>query len=142
MTVSVIMAAYNNEREVGLAVASVLLQDYKDFELVIVNDASTDAAPEILKRFAAQDARIVLLHNERNLGRAWSRNRAIETARGDLLAILDADDIAAGRVDLDRLFGIELAGAVSAGHQIAIAVFHQPGVGIELLLPAVKTVIG
>jgi glycosyltransferase involved in cell wall biosynthesis len=94
MSVSVIMATYNNERDIGLAVASVLLQDYEEFELVIVNDASTDATAEIIERFAAQDDRIVLVHNERNLGRALSRNRAIETARGDLIAILDADDVA------------------------------------------------
>lgn len=94
MSVNVIMATYNNEREIGLAVASVLLQDYENFELVVVNDASTDTTPDILERFAAQDDRIILLHNERNLGRARSRNRAIEASQGDLIAILDADDIA------------------------------------------------
>jgi glycosyltransferase involved in cell wall biosynthesis len=94
MSVSVIMATYNNEHEIGLAVASILLQDYEDFELVIVNDASTDATPEIVERLAAQDDRVIVLHNERNLGRAMSRNRAIKTARAELIAILDADDIA------------------------------------------------
>jgi glycosyltransferase involved in cell wall biosynthesis len=93
MTVSVIIATYNNERDICLAVSSILLQDHRDFELVIVNDGSTDATPEILERFAGQDERIVLLHNEQNVGRAFSRNRAIKASRNDLLAILDADDI-------------------------------------------------
>ena len=92
--VSVIMTSYNDEHNVGQAVSSVRLQDYEDFELVIVNDASTDKTPMILKTFAAQDHRIVLLHNDINLGPAASRNRAIEIARGDLIAIMDADDIA------------------------------------------------
>ena len=93
-TVSVIMPTYNDEPHIALSIASVLLQDYAYVELVIVNDASTDGTSQIVEAFAARDERIVLLHNDRNLGRPLARNRAIETARGDLIAILDADDIA------------------------------------------------
>ena len=97
MTISVIMATYNNERDISRAVSSILLQDHRDLELVIVNDGSTDATPEILECFAARDDRIILLHNNQNMGRAASRNRAIEASRNDLLAILDADDISMPR---------------------------------------------
>ena len=94
ISVSVIMATHNSEHDIPLAVTSILLQDYADFELVTVNDASTDTTPEILEVFASRDSRVILLHNDESLGRALSRNRAIEIARGDLIAILDADDVA------------------------------------------------
>ncbi len=92
--ISLIMATYNNEREISLAIASVLAQDYTDWELLVVNDASTDATPAILRDFAARDRRVMVLDNERNLGRVLSRNRAIEKARGEFIAVLDADDVA------------------------------------------------
>jgi glycosyltransferase involved in cell wall biosynthesis len=88
------MPTYNNECDIGLAMTSILAQDYDDLELLVVNDASTDTTPQIIACFAAQDKRVIPLNNERNLGRALSRNRAIEKARGDLIAILDADDVA------------------------------------------------
>ena len=88
------MAAYNSEAYVGEAVASVLAQTYQNWELIVVDDASTDRTAEIVEEFAEKDARIRLLRNERNLGPAASRNRSIATARGEFAAILDNDDIA------------------------------------------------
>lgn len=95
--ISVIMATHNNEGEIALAIASVLEQSLADLDLVVVNDASTDATPEILEAFAARDSRVIVVHNEHNLGRALSRNRALEQARADLVAVLDADDLALPR---------------------------------------------
>jgi glycosyltransferase involved in cell wall biosynthesis len=63
-----------------------------DLEIVIVDDASTDATLEIAGRIAARDSRVRVLHNERNSGPSVSRNRAIAAARGEWIAILDADD--------------------------------------------------
>ena len=90
--VSVIMAAYNAERFVAEAVRSVLAQTMRDWELIVVDDASTDGTWDVLQGFT--DARIVLLRNETNLGAAVTRNRALEQARGEYIAILDADDVA------------------------------------------------
>ncbi len=92
--VSVIMAAYNCEAYIGEAVASVLAQTYQNWELIVVDDASTDRSAEIVQEFASRDARIRLLRNERNVGPVASRNRAIATARGEFVAILDNDDVA------------------------------------------------
>ncbi len=92
--VSVIMAAYNCEAYVGEAVASVLAQTYQNWELIVVDDASTDRTAEIVQEFANRDARVRLLRSERNVGPYPSRNRGIAVARGEFVAILDSDDVA------------------------------------------------
>jgi len=92
--VSVIMPAYNAEKYIGEAIESILNQTYKDFELIIVNDASTDSTGSIIKTYAEKDERIVVLENEQNLNIAGSLNRAISAAKGEFLARMDADDIA------------------------------------------------
>jgi glycosyltransferase involved in cell wall biosynthesis len=86
------MPVYNGARYVGDAVESVLAQTFTDFELVIVNDCSTDATPQILAGIG--DARVVVVHNERNLGPTGAANRGLAIARGELVAHLDADDLA------------------------------------------------
>lgn len=90
--VSVVMTAYGDLRFVDEAVSSILRQDFTDFELIIVDDGCHQ--PEILQRQAARDGRIRLLVNERNLGTAVAANRGIAAARGDIIARLDADDLA------------------------------------------------
>jgi hypothetical protein len=90
--VSVLMAAYNCERFVERAVASVLAQTLTDFELVLVDDGSTDGSPAILRRLAAQDNRI-MLHHQANRGIGGAMNKALELARAPLVAILDSDDL-------------------------------------------------
>jgi len=90
--VSVITAAYNAEPFIREAVESVLAQTLTDFELIVIDDASTDATPEILKSYS--DKRIRVLRNQRNLKRAAARNVGIAAARGQYVAIHDADDIA------------------------------------------------
>ncbi len=90
--VSVILAAHDAERFLPLAVESVLLQTVADLELVVVDDASTDATPELLSRI--DDSRLVVLRNGERLGLAASLNHALEHARGRYVARLDADDVA------------------------------------------------
>ncbi len=97
--VSVIMAAYNAERHLREALDSILGQTLRDFELIIVDDASTDRTPEILADYARRDARIRLLRNEINLGPSPTGNRGLEVARAPIIARMDADDISA----LERL---------------------------------------
>jgi GT2 family glycosyltransferase len=91
--VSMVMAVLNGERFVAQAVTSVLAQDYRDFELIIIDDGSTDATRDIVSSF--HDPRIVLLANPANLGLAASLNRGIDAARGELVARQDADDLSA-----------------------------------------------
>ena len=89
--ISVIMAVYNGEDYLKPAIQSVLDQTYKNFEFIIVNDASTDNTVSIIESF--QDERICLIHNEKNLRLAGSLNKAIAMARGKYLLRMDADDI-------------------------------------------------
>jgi glycosyltransferase involved in cell wall biosynthesis len=96
--ISVLLPVYNDEKYVGAAVESILRQSFRDFELVIVNDGSTDDTPAILESLAEADDRIRLYHQE-NRGVSGTRNRLIELARGQFIANMDGDDISAA----DRL---------------------------------------
>lgn len=87
--ISVIIPLYNKELHVGRAISSVLSQSYQDFEIIIVDDGSTDDSANIVKLY--KDFRITLIHQE-NAGVSSARNRGIEEATGDLIAFLDADD--------------------------------------------------
>lgn len=88
--VSIVMPAYNAERYIGEAVRSVLGQTLADWELVIVNDGSTDGTGAVVD--ALRDPRITVLHKA-NGGIGSARNRALEVARGTFLCFLDADDV-------------------------------------------------
>ena len=93
--VSVIMAAYNAERHLREALDSILGQTLRDFEFIIVDDASTDRTPEILADYARRDPRIRLLRNETNLGPYPTGNRGLDVAHAPIIARMDADDISA-----------------------------------------------
>lgn len=91
--VTVLVAAYNAARYLEECLDSLVNQTLQDIQIVCIDDASTDSTPEILKRYAESDSRIVLLRMERNSGQAVARNRGIEVADGDYITMLDADDI-------------------------------------------------
>ncbi len=87
--ISVIMSVYNAEKYVGDCIRSILAQTFSDFEFIIINDASTDSSPEIIRSF--KDKRIRLLNNrERSYP---TRNKGLRVARGKYICIMDADDI-------------------------------------------------
>lgn len=90
---SVIMPAYNSEKYIADSIRSVLNQTYKNLELIIVDDFSSDATKEIIETFAEQDIRIKVISNSINLGCAAARNRAIASSAGKYIAFLDSDDI-------------------------------------------------
>lgn len=91
--VSVIMAAYNAEDHLLEAVNSILGQDFIDFELIICDDASTDRTWEKISYAMQADDRIIGIRNEINLKAAATRNKCIDIAKGDYIAIQDSDDI-------------------------------------------------
>ena len=91
LTVSIIIANYNGEKYLPKCLKSVLDTDYKHFELILVDDGSSDNSITIIKKYSAKDKRINLIKNERNMGAAASRNRAARYAKGDLLIFLDND---------------------------------------------------
>lgn len=91
--VSVLMTAYNRERYIASSIESVLAQTLGDFELLIVDDCSTDATLTIARTCERRDSRVRVVANERNLGDYANRNRAAELARGALLKYHDSDDL-------------------------------------------------
>lgn len=88
--VSVMMPAYNAERYIAEAVASLLGQSYPHWELVVINDGSTDDTVDVLAQYS--DSRIKVYH-QNNSGEAAARNAAIKYMRGEFVAFLDADDV-------------------------------------------------
>ena len=90
--VSIIMPSYNTASYIAETVQSVLAQTYQDWELIIVDDCSTDDTDEVVKPFLS-DSRIRYLKNEKNSGAAISRNRALREAKGKWIAFLDSDDL-------------------------------------------------
>ena len=91
--VTVVTAVYNGADHLRESVQSILDQTFRDFEHIVVDDASTDDTGRILKEFAASDPRIRVVTNERNVGRGGARNAALRLARGEYIAIQDADDV-------------------------------------------------
>jgi len=90
--VSIIVPAYNAEATISAAIASLQAQTMRDWEAIVVDDASADATPEILHRISCADPRIRIVRNVANLGPAGSRNVGLCMAHGDWVALLDADD--------------------------------------------------
>ena len=91
--ISVIMSVYNGEEYLCEAIDSVLSQSFKDFELIVINDCSTDKTREILEKYENLDARVKVHTNEVNLRLPSSLNKAISLAEGKYIARMDADDI-------------------------------------------------
>lgn len=89
--VSVIMPSWNTARFIGESIESVLRQTYKNLELIIVDDCSTDNTDEVVHSFS--DPRIRYFHNKKNFGAAITRNHALKVAKGEWIAFLDSDDI-------------------------------------------------
>ena len=91
-TVSIIMPSYNTGKYIADSIKSVLDQTYSDWELLIVDDCSTDETDKIIESFMTEK-RIKYLKNKKNCGAAVSRNRALREAKGRWMAFLDSDDL-------------------------------------------------
>lgn len=91
--VSIITACYNSEKYISGTLTSVLNQTYQNWELLVVDDCSTDSTVSIINNFAKVDARIKVFQLSNNSGAAVARNKAIEEAGGRFMAFLDSDDI-------------------------------------------------
>lgn len=91
-SISVIMPVYNAEKYLKEAIESILGQTFTDFELIIIDDASTDASLAVMQSY--KDERIRIIQNTNNLGNYPSRNIGLDNARGKYIAVMDADDTA------------------------------------------------
>ncbi len=90
---TVIMPTYNAQRFIAESIESVIAQTIDDWELLVVDDASTDATKQIIAEYQEQDGRIRLLRRPSNQGPAYARNFALDQARGQWIAFIDSDDI-------------------------------------------------
>ena len=91
--VSVIIANYNGEKFIADAIRSACRQTLRNIEIIVSDDASTDASVKIVERLIAEDDRIRLVRSDVNGGPAAARNRALGIARGEWISILDGDDL-------------------------------------------------
>ena len=91
--VSVVMTVYNTEPYLAEAIESILSQTFREFELIVIDDGSTDASGEIIDHYSIQDQRLRVVHQD-NQGIYAATNCGFELARGKYLARMDADDIA------------------------------------------------
>lgn len=92
MRFSVIMPIFNAEKNLHKSINSILNQDFNDFELILVNDASKDRSLEICNKFAAENKNIVVIDKKINGGVAKARNSALEIAQGEYICFIDSDD--------------------------------------------------
>lgn len=91
--VSIITPVYNASRFIEETIKSVQAQTYKEWEMILVDDCSTDNSYEIINRYSKEDDRIKYIRLEKNSGAAVARNTAISNAKGKYIAFLDSDDI-------------------------------------------------
>lgn len=91
MLVSIIVPVYNSEKFLKSCVDSILKQTYRNLELILVDDGSTDSSPQICDDYKSQDSRVVVIHKP-NGGISNARNKGIEIAKGEYLTFVDNDD--------------------------------------------------
>ena len=91
--ISVVLPTYNNDWCISNAIRSILGQTYSNWELIVVNDGSTDTTKDVLDFWEGHDRRIKAIHREENKGIAYSRNEGNNEAEGHLIVVMDSDDL-------------------------------------------------
>lgn len=90
--ISVVMPIYNSESYLDEAISSITNQSFRNFELLAINDASSDNSLSIIKKHAKNDSRIIIINNDKNIGFVKSLNIGIDAAKGKYIARMDSDD--------------------------------------------------
>lgn len=91
--IDIILATYNDENSISSSIESILNQSFTNFNLIIINDGSTDSTPNIIQRYANRDSRVKIYTNSKNLGLPLSLNKGIELCNSDFIGRADGDDI-------------------------------------------------
>ena len=109
--ISIVMPLYNAERYLSEAIESIQCQNFTEYELICINDASTDKTLEILEQFMQSEPRIRIYSNLERSGAAYSRNYGMKRAKGRYVTFLDGDDIFDENIQMKRWhLAIEKAG--------------------------------
>lgn len=90
--VSVIVPVYNGEKHLRQCVESIIAQDYKNLEILLINDGSTDGSAHLCEQLRQQDSRVRVVHKRKNEGLGAARNTSLEVATGEYIVFVDADD--------------------------------------------------
>ena len=90
---SIIMPVYNAEKYLEDSITSILDQTMQDFELILINDCSTDNSRRLCEKYVQQDSRVVMIHLEKNGGAGNARNIGIQKAKGKYITFMDSDDV-------------------------------------------------
>ena len=102
-SVSIVMPFFNVEEYIEECLTSVLAQDFGDYEIILVDDASQDGSRAVAERFVAVDSRIRIVTHPKNGGLGAARNTGIRHARGDYILFVDSDDLMSGPESLSAL---------------------------------------
>ena len=89
--ISIIIPVFNGENYLRQCIDSVISQTYKEWELILIDDGSTDQSPDICNAYATEDKRIKVIH-QRNSGQATARNNGLALAKGEYISFIDCDD--------------------------------------------------
>lgn len=92
MRLSIIIPVYNNEKTLERCVTSIISQSFRDYQMILVDDASTDKSPSMCDDFVKADHRIQVVHKKENAGLSEARNTGIRKARGEYITFIDSDD--------------------------------------------------
>ena len=116
---SVIMPVYNAENEVSTAIKSIINQKFQAWELLIIDDCSTDKTCDVVQRFTESDRRIILIQKEKNEGPGKAKNLALEKAKGKYVTFCDGDDW----IDAEAYYEMTQAGSRNA--DVVVSGFYK-----------------
>jgi glycosyltransferase involved in cell wall biosynthesis len=102
--ISIILPIYNKEKYLHRSIGSILGQTFKDIEIVLVNDGSTDNSLNIIQNYSKKDSRMKIVNNDKNRGLFYSRGNGILNSIGDYLMFLEPDDLLKGNNNLEYLY--------------------------------------
>ena len=126
---SIIVPVYNSAKYLNACINSILGQSYSDFELILVDDCSSDASGSICEAFAKKDKRIKVLHNDSNFGVVYSRKAGVRLAEGEYVGFVDSDDYL-----LKDCFGTLMWACESNNADVAVCgykVLHRTGITLS-----------
>ena len=128
--ISIIMPVYNTVSFLPAALQSIKSQTYRNWELIVIDDHSTDGSWEVIQRFAKKDARIKAIRNRSNRGVSYTANKAIKLAQSNFIARMDSDDIAAkNRLAVQLDFLIKHPEVIAVGGQCDVINEHGQVIG-------------